>query len=98
VNVYCIVLKFSDNKGEVGQFMAGHNEWIKRGFDEGVFLVSGSLQPKAGGAVVAHNITRAELEARVNDDPFVAENIVRAEIIEIAAARADERLAFLLDG
>ncbi len=32
--------------------MDGHNEWIKRGFDEGVFLMVGSLQPNLGGAIV----------------------------------------------
>ncbi len=96
--MFIVLLKFSENKAQAGQFMDGHNAWIKRGFDEGVFLVSGSLQPKAGGAVVAHNTTLAELEVRVNGDPFVAENVVSAEIIEITAARTDERLAFLLNG
>jgi hypothetical protein len=28
----------------------------------------------------------------VNDDPFVAENVVSAEILEITPSRADERL------
>jgi len=31
----------------------------------------------------------------VNGDPFVIENVVSAEIHEIAPARTDERLAFL---
>ena len=96
--MFVILLKFSDNKSQAGQFMEGHNDWIKQGFEDGVFLVSGSLQPNAGGAVVVHNVTRAELETRVNSDPFVAENVVRAEILEITAARTDERLAFLVDG
>lgn len=96
--MFIVLLKFSENKAQAGQFMDGHNAWIKRGFNEDVFLVSGSLQPKAGGAVVAHNTTLTELEERVNGDPFVAENVVSAEIIEIATARTDERLAFLLNG
>ncbi len=95
--MFIVLLKFSDNKAQAGSFMDGHNDWIKRGFDDGVFLLSGSLQPKAGGAVVAHNTTLAELEGRVNEDPFVAENVVSAEIIEITAARTDDRLAFLLN-
>jgi hypothetical protein len=33
----------------------------------------------------------------VNGDPFVAQNVVSAEIVEIAPARADARLEFLLD-
>ena len=93
--MFIVFLKFSDNKDQAGQFMEGHKAWIKRGFDDGVFLVSGSLQPKMGGAVLAHNCTMEELQTRVNDDPFVAENIVSAEIYEITPALADERLKFL---
>jgi uncharacterized protein YciI len=60
-----------------------------------VFLVVGSLQPNQGGGIVAHNTSLPELEARVNDDPFVAQDVVSARIIEIAPSRVDERLAFL---
>jgi hypothetical protein len=33
----------------------------------------------------------------VSDDPFVAENVVTAEILDLAPAGADERLKFLLN-
>jgi len=46
---------------------------------------------------VAHNTTLSDLQSRVNGDPFVAENVVSAEIIEIAPSQADERIKFLLD-
>ena len=95
--MFIVLLKFSDNKGQAGQFMNGHNEWIKSGFDDGVFLLAGSLQPNLGGGIVAHNASLSDLQNRVNDDPFVAENVVSAEILEITPARADERLTFLLD-
>ena len=46
--MFVVLLKFSDNKGQAGQFMEGHKEWLKRGFDDGVFLLAGSLQPNSG--------------------------------------------------
>ena len=95
--MFIVTLKFSGNKNQAGQFMDGHKEWIKRGFDEGVFLLVGSLQPNLGGAIVAHNTTLSDLQSRVNDDPFVVENIVAAEVLEITASKADERLKFLLE-
>jgi uncharacterized protein YciI len=95
--MYIVLLKFSNNKEQAGQFMEGHNAWIKRGFDEGVFLLAGSLQPNLGGGVVAHNTSLTELKERVNDDPFVAEDVVRVEILEIVPGQTDERLAFLLN-
>lgn len=76
--------------------MDGHNAWIKRGFDDGVFLVVGGIQPSMGGCIVAHDTTRSELQARVDDDPFVAEDIVTAEILEVSPAKTDNRLAFLI--
>ncbi|MEK6747748.1 MAG: hypothetical protein AABY83_00910 [Pseudomonadota bacterium] len=94
--MFIILLKFSDNKGQAGQFMAGHNDWIKRGFDDGVFLLVGGLQPNLGGGIVAHNTSLSDLQGRINADPFVVENIVSAEILQITPAKADERLKFLL--
>jgi uncharacterized protein YciI len=94
--MFVVQLRFSANKAKAGQFMEGHKDWLKRGFDDGVFLLSGNLQPNLGGGIVAHNTTLPELQSRVNADPFVAENIVSAEILEIAPSRADERLKFLV--
>jgi uncharacterized protein YciI len=94
--MFIVLLKFSSNKGQAGQFMEGHKEWIKRGFDDGVFLLAGSLQPNSGGGIVAHNTTLSDLQSRVSDDPFVAEDVVSAEIVEIAPSRTDERLGFLV--
>jgi hypothetical protein len=36
-----------------------------------------------------------DLERRVKDDPFVAQDVVSAKIIEIVPSRIDARLAFL---
>ena len=95
--MFIVLLKFSDNKGRAGQFMEGHKEWIQRGLDDGVFLLVGSLQPNLGGVIMAHNTSRSDLQSRVQGDPFVVENVVSAEILEITPATADERLKFLLN-
>ncbi|MGE0565574.1 MAG: YciI family protein [Pseudolabrys sp.] len=94
--MFIVLLRFAGDKAKAGQFMDGHNAWIKRNFDDGVFLLVGTLKPALGGGILAHNTTRADLERRVSEDPFVAEGVVAAEILEFAPAKADERLAFLL--
>lgn len=95
--MFIVLLKFSANKEQASELMDDHNQWLKRGFDDGIFLLAGGLQPGLGGGVMAHNTSLADLEARVNEDPFVAQNVVSAEILEIAPAKADERLQFLVD-
>ncbi len=93
--MFVVLLKFSDNKKRAPEFMDSHNQWLKAGFDDGVFVLAGSLQPGMGGGIMAHNTSLEDLQTRVDEDPFVAENVVSAEIIEIAIAKADNRLDFL---
>lgn len=95
--MYIIFLKFSTNQSQARQFMEGHQAWIQRGFNDGVFLLAGSLEPDLGGGVLAHHTSLADLQVRVNDDPFVAENIVKAEIFELDPGQADPRLQFLVN-
>ena len=93
--MFVVTLKFSDNKARAGELMDAHKAWIRKGFDQGLFLMVGSLQPNTGGGIIAHNTTREVLETFVSEDPFVAEGVVSAEILEITPARLDERLEFL---
>jgi hypothetical protein len=39
----------------------------------------------------------ADLQGRVNDDPFVTGDVVKAEIFELDPGKADERLQFLVN-
>jgi len=96
--MFVVLLRFSGNKAQAGQYMGRHKDWLKRGFDDGVFLLAGSLLPSAGGGILAHHTSLTDLQSRVNDDPFVAEDIVSAEIFEIEPSRTDARLDFLLEG
>lgn len=77
--------------------MARHIAWLQRGFEDGLLLLAGTVQPAAGGALLAHGVRRDAIEAFVAQDTFVAEGVVTAEILDIAPARTDTRPAFLKD-
>ena len=94
--MFVVTLRFSANKAKAANLIHAHNDWIRSGFDDGVFLMTGSLKPGLGGVVLAHGVTRADLETRVSQDPFVVEDVVSADILDIAPGRVDDRLAFLL--
>ncbi len=93
--MFVVLLRFAENKAKAGQFMDGHNAWLKDGFEKGVFQLAGTIQPKQGGAIFAHNTTLESLQEIVGKDPFVAEAVVSAEIIEIAPSKTSEQLSFL---
>jgi hypothetical protein len=57
--------------------------------------MAGSVTGGQGGAIIAHGLTRADLETRLQADPFVAERIVVPEVIQIEPGAVDHRLAFV---
>lgn len=93
--MFVVLLRLSAARDRAAQHMESHNVWLRRGFEDGVFLLAGGLQPAAGGGILAHNTSLADLQARVRQDPFVAEDVVSAEILEIRPVRTDGRLDFL---
>ncbi|WP_300019486.1 YciI family protein [uncultured Roseobacter sp.] len=95
--MYIIFLRFSDNKPAAKDHMAAHNAWIAKGVADGVFLVVGSLQPQQGGAIIAHAEDLEAIEQRVAADPFVQENVVAPEILEISVNTTAESMRFLKD-
>lgn len=68
--MFIIIFKFSENKSKTGEQMEDQNEWIQKGFQDGKFLIVGSLQPNLGGSVVAQNLSLSELKERENLDPL----------------------------
>jgi len=96
--MHIVVLRFTELRAEAPRWLDGHKAWLQQGFDDGVFLMAGSLRAQQGGVVMAHQVDSKDLQQRVDADPFVMQGIVSAEILDIAPARTDDRMRFLLDG
>ena len=93
--MFVVTLRFSHNKAAAGQHMDAHKAWLRQGMQDGVFLLAGSLQPNAGGAIFAHDTSLAALQERVAQDPFVQHGVVAADILEVTPSLTDPRLDFL---
>jgi uncharacterized protein YciI len=95
--MYIILLKFTPNRHLATKHLPGHKAWLARGFEDGLFLMAGMLGSNLGGAILTRSACSVELLERVNDDPFVAENIVEAEVLDFSPAFASKDLQFLLE-
>ena len=91
-SIFIVLLKFSGNKEKAGLFMEEHNNWIRQNIDNHKFLLVGTLKPPLGGGILAYNTTLSEVEKIVEQDPFVREKIVYAEITEIDPLIMNEQL------
>jgi uncharacterized protein YciI len=93
--MFVVLLRFSTHKTQAPEHRAAHREWIRKGVDEGIFLLVGSIRAGQGGAILAAGLSSEALQARVNEDPFVVHDIVKAEIVDIDPNITSPELAFL---
>ncbi|WP_066823316.1 YciI family protein [Sphingomonas mali] len=80
---------------EVDRHMKSHIDWLERGYDEGLFLLSGRRNPRTGGVIVCRG-HRAEVEALAASDPFVTSGAATIEVIEFNASWAADAVVPLL--
>jgi uncharacterized protein YciI len=93
--MFIVLLTYTKPLEEVDRFLADHKAWLKHGFDDGVFVLSGGQRPRVGGALIAVGADREALQARVAQDPFVVRGVATAQIIEVVPSAVDERLNLL---
>lgn len=90
--VCLILINYVVPLDEVDQHMKPHIDWLERGYDEGLFLMSGRRNPRTGGVIVCRG-HKAEVEAFAASDPFVTSGAATIEVIEFNASWAAEAVA-----
>jgi uncharacterized protein YciI len=87
-SMFIVFLRFGAARSQAGQWLEHHNRWLARGIEAGLVLLAGSLEGGQGGALIMANLTRAEVDAQLQQDPFVSEGVVVPEVHEITPVKA----------
>ncbi|MGE0548286.1 MAG: YciI family protein [Kofleriaceae bacterium] len=85
--MFIIELTYVAPLDQIDAAMTRHMAFLDRHYAAGTFLISGRKLPRDGGIIVATATDRAQLEAIARDDPFVAEGLATARIIEFRASQ-----------
>ena len=92
--VFVLLLTYVKPLPEVDALMREHMAWLKKGYADGRFLVSGRQIPRTGGVILARGDDRAEIEALAASDPFVSGGVATCEVVQFRASQT----AAALDG
>lgn len=95
--MFIVLLTYTAPLERIGAAGAEHRDWLRRAYDDGIFLASGPQEPRQGGVILAHGLTRAELEARLAEDPFARQGLASYAVTQMAVRMADPRLAFVME-
>ncbi|HXP95917.1 MAG TPA: YciI family protein [Telmatospirillum sp.] len=94
--MFIVTLRYKALPTEIEQALPDHRDWLIKNYADGVFLLSGPQKPHTGGVILAHGLTRDELDARLAEDPFNKGELADYDVVELLPRGADPRLAFLV--
>lgn len=85
--MFVVELQYKVPLAEIDAAMKAHVAFLDKHYAEGRFLISGRKIPRDGGIIIAVADSRAELEAIMRTDPFVAGGLADVRIIEFRASQ-----------
>src|SRR5262245_3852099 len=90
-SLFVVELTYKASLDEIDAHMTAHMRYLKKYYASGNFLVSGRKLPRTGGIILAVGESLEQVEALVQEDPFVRHALADYRIIEFRASqRADD--------
>src|SRR5262245_20330795 len=80
--MFVIELIYKADLSRIDAAMKAHVAFLNQHYAAGTFLISGRKIPRDGGIIIAAGRSRAEIEALMRDDPFVARGLAEVRVIE----------------
>jgi uncharacterized protein YciI len=94
--MFIVRLNYQVPLSEIDRTLTAHKAYLERQYAAGRFLVSGRLEPRSGGVIVATVSDRTELDAVLAEDPFAQQGLAAYEVTEFQPTRWHPKLEGLL--
>ena len=86
MNLFIISLSYKSLLEEVDKYLAGHNEFLRKYYDNGTFICSGPKIPRSGGIILCKSDNYNVVEEITEEDPFKINGVADYEITEFRVA------------
>jgi uncharacterized protein YciI len=96
--VFVIELSYKVDLEQIDANMKAHVAFLTKHYDSGHFLISGRKVPRDGGIIIALGKSRDEIEAIMNEDPFILRGLAEFRIIEFRASQRAKDLPRRITG
>jgi uncharacterized protein YciI len=88
--MFIIALNYVKPLAEIERHLADHGAFLDRHYQLGQFIFSGRKNPRTGGVILAHRVTREELAAIIAEDPFNVAGVAEYEVTEVLPTKWDK--------
>ncbi len=94
--MFIVKINYLVDINEVEKYVKSHRDFLDIYYKQGVFLLSGPMNPRTGGIIVAKGTDRDELEEILTRDPYALAGIAKYELIEFSAVKYCDEISSLI--
>ncbi|WP_432735894.1 YciI family protein [Maridesulfovibrio sp. FT414] len=80
--MYIVNLTYIKPLENIDALLEEHVEFLTRQYEKGIFVASGRKVPRTGGIILVRNISLAELEEVLAEDPFNINKVANYEVTQ----------------
>ncbi len=96
VSMFVVLLEYVQPLTAIDAYIEEHRRFLDRHYAAGHFIASGPRRPRTGGVILAHRLTREELDLVLAEDPFRRESLAQYRVIEFSPSKSAPDLDALL--
>ncbi len=79
---FIIHVKYTAPLARIDEILPAHRKFLQSGYDKGLLLFSGPMNPRTGGIVAARAGSLDEIKIFFEDDPYVKNNAAEYSFFE----------------
>lgn len=95
--MFVVLLKYKAAITEVDKHLQAHRQFLDYYYKQGLLLVSGPMNPRTGGVIIALTKDKTHLESVIKQDPFYLAEIAEYQIIAFTPVKCCEELKALIE-
>lgn len=79
--LFSITLHYTGTAADTHPYLDGHRRWLAEHSRAGRIILAGPLVPRNGGLVLAWCADQAAMQAMMEQDPFIVQQVARYEAL-----------------
>jgi len=94
--MFVVLLTYVGPLEAVDALLPAHREFLGRMYQAGTFLLSGRMEPREGGVILANAGSLQELQSVLGQDPFRIHGLASYQVVEFIPTMAAPALQSLV--
>jgi uncharacterized protein YciI len=84
---FIIEISYTAPLAAIDAAVTAHRQFLQRGYDDGLLLMSGPKTPRVGGIVIARAESVERLESFFADDPYRSQGLAQYRFVEFTPVK-----------